>query len=111
MEEGCGPLRQPTGFIKEGCPSHLEAALTTLSLRDKGRAAYEEVVRGQRDVRNGKDGREREQRWGLDPEDGGRQAGAVKVRQRKKNKAEKESQGQKIKRQREEPATRGAGGP
>lgn len=54
-----------------------------------------EAVRGQREVRNREDGREREQRLVADPRDAGKDG------QGQKNQAEKESQGQMIKKGRE----------
>lgn len=71
----------------------------TLLLRGRCLGGDVKAVRGQREVRNREEGREREQRLGADPKDAG------KDRQGQKNQAEKESQGQKIKKK----AEKGAG--
>lgn len=72
----------------------------TLLLRDRCWGADVEAVRGQREVRNREDGREREQRIVADPKDAGKDG------QGQKNQAEKESQGQMIKKKK---AEKGAG--
>lgn len=104
-------FRPESGTLGKGCDlpapglsSHFEATLMTLLLRDRCWGADVEAVRGQREVRNREDGREREQRIVADPKDAGKDG------QGQKNQAEKESQGQMIKkRQRKEPGTTGLG--
>lgn len=106
-------FRPESGTLGKGCDlpapglsSHFEATLMTLLLRDRCWGADVEAVRGQREVRNREDGREREQRIVADPKDAGKDG------QGQKNQAEKESQGQMIKKKAEKGAgNNGAGEP
>lgn len=104
-------FRPESGTLGEGCDlpdprlsSHFETTPMTLLLRDRCWGADVKAVREQREVKNREDGRETEKRLVVDPKDAG------KDRQGPKKQADKESQGQKIKkRQRKEPKQRGWG--